>query len=213
MSLCRRMLLFCWLSTAVVVCLLSGCADPAQFKAQADEEAYRIIDSKWQDSFGQKTNYTVSDAEPLPNDIRIEEPIPPSGIISLTEAVALATAQNRGYQNQKEILYLEALNLSDTRYTYARRWFTVIDGQYERDTTLSPVTEDMSISTESGFSQQHLFPNGIIIDTGVAIDWFRFLTGDPRTSLATVLSASIEAPLLGNGAGKSASKPAAKLAS
>jgi len=211
MSLCRRTLLFCWLGSATVVCLLSGCTDPAQFKAQADEEAYQIIDSKWQDNFGQKANYTVSDAEPSPNDIRIEEPVRPSDIISLTEAVALATAQNRVYQNQKEILYLEALNLSDTRHTYARRWFTVIDGEYSRELELDAqnttihsdgTTEDIGISTGSGFSQQHLFPNGIIIDTSIAIDWLRFLTGDPRTSLATVLSASIEAPLLGNGAGR-----------
>jgi outer membrane protein TolC len=38
----------------------------------------------------------------------------------------------------------------------------------------------------------------------LAIDWARFLTGDPQTSLASVLTATVAAPILGAGAGKTA---------
>ena len=69
------------------------------------ETVQKILDRKWQASFGEKSNYTISDAPPSPNDIQIEKAVPPSGIISLAEAVAIATAHNRDYQTRKEQLY------------------------------------------------------------------------------------------------------------
>jgi len=38
----------------------------------------------------------------------------------------------------------------------------------------------------------------------LAIDWARFLTGDPQTTLGTVLTTTVAAPLIGAGAGKTA---------
>jgi len=48
----------------------------------------------------------------------------------------------------------------------------------------------------------HLLPNGIQISANLAVKWLRFLAGDPRMSLGSVLSASVTVPLLGAGAGK-----------
>jgi len=48
----------------------------------------------------------------------------------------------------------------------------------------------------------HLLPNGIQISANLAVKWLRYLTGDPRMSLGSVLSASVTVPLLGAGAGK-----------
>ena len=195
------------MTVAVIVFTAGGCADPSQFQAEADEEVYQIIDDKWQDNFGEKVNYTITGAEPSPNDIQIEKAVPQSGVISLAQAVALATAYNRDYQSQKESLYRAALGLSSTRHNYARRWFTIIDGGYSHtpeDGTVDVggTTEEFDLASTSGFDQQYIFPDGVVIDTGIAVDWVRFLTGDPRTTLGTVLTASITAPLLGNGAGK-----------
>ena len=53
-----------------------------------------------------------------------------------------------------------------------------------------------------GFDRLHLIGDGVLISTGLAIDWIRFLSGDPRTSLRSVLSATVTAPILGSGAGK-----------
>ncbi|MHC4423278.1 MAG: TolC family protein [Planctomycetota bacterium] len=180
------------LCVAVIVGLSGGCSTE-HFKAEADEEVYKIIDGKWHDSFGQKANYTVSDVPPSPNDLEIQDAIPPSGIINLAQAVAVATAHNRDYQKQKEDLYLMALDLTLARHQFARQWFGTIDAGYIRDSE----DEKLNISsdeTKLGFDQ--LLADGAIVSTSIALDWTRFLTGDPRTSLGSVLSTSITQPLL-----------------
>ena len=50
---------------------LTGCAsDPQQYKAEADEKVYNIIERKWSDDFGSQTNYRISDTPAGHNDIQ-----------------------------------------------------------------------------------------------------------------------------------------------
>jgi len=199
----RSLTILWWGLCAAVLLGMAGACSKEYYKAEADEEVYRIIDGKWQDSFGQRANYTISDTEPSPNDIQTEKAIPSSGVITLAQAVATATAHNREYQTRKESLYLTALDLTLERHNYARRWFATIDGGYTRE------GDDESVSIEGGetnkdigFEQTHLLEDGTLIATGIALDWARFFTGDPHTTLASVLSARVIVPLLGAGAGK-----------
>ncbi len=200
----RPMTFIYWgMGIAVIFCIAGGCS-PEQYKAEADKEAYQIIDSKWQDGFGSKVNYKVSDVPASANDVQIENVVPPSGVITLAQAVAMATAHNRAYKTQKESLYLSALSLTDERHQYARQWFGTIDGSYisesgDEETSVSGGGGENEIF---GFDQLHLIGDGVLISTGLAVDWIRFLSGDPRTSLRSVLSATITAPILGLGAGK-----------
>jgi outer membrane protein TolC len=195
-------LLCCLLGIAVILGFVGACS-PQYYKADADEEVYNIIDSKWQDDFGQKTNYTISDYnDPAsPNDVELAEMIPESGVINLQQAVEIATNFNRQYQTQKESLYLSALRLTDERYKYALQWFGTIDGTYTDDKSNG---DDVSLETSGGVNKAQLFLDGVIVNTGIAIDWVRFLTGDPSTTLGSVLSGDITVPLLGAGAGRAA---------
>ncbi|MHC4457561.1 MAG: TolC family protein [Planctomycetota bacterium] len=189
--------------TAVALGLAGGCSSE-HYKLEADKEVYKIIDSKWQDSFGQKANYTISDVPPSPNDVQIEKAVPESGIINLAHAVAMATAHNRDYQRQKEDLYLKALTLTLERHKYARQWFGTIDALYSRDVD-AEVRMDIGADQGEkgfGFEQTQLLADGIEVGTSLAIHWLRFLTGDPRTSLGSVLIATLKVPVLGSGAGK-----------
>jgi outer membrane protein TolC len=179
-----------WLLCAAVMVGLSGGCSTEYHKADADEEVYKIINSKWRKRFGHQANYTISDVPLSPNDVEIQKAIPPSGIISLAQAVATATAQNRDYQEQKETLYLTALDLTLARHQFARQWFGTIDAEYARDSD----DEQLNSGGELGFSQ--LLADGAQISASIAIDWARFLTGDPRTSLGSVLSATVTQPLL-----------------
>ena len=192
-----------------VLGMTGGCS-PQQYKADADKEVYNVIDSKWKNSFGQKNNYRVSDTAPSPNDVNIANASVPSGAINLAQAAAMATANNRDYQTRKETLYLSALDLTLTRHQYTLQWFGTVDGGYvKKGANANPATlpagsreEDVSVSSESGGTFKQILAGGTIVSTRLAIDWLRFLTGDPRTSLGSVLSASVTMPLLGSGAGK-----------
>ena len=193
--------LLCWVLGVAVILGFAGACGPEHYKADADKEVYKIIDSKWQDDFGIKANYMISDsnAPESPNDVEIAEMIPESGVINLQQAVEIATKFNRQYQSQKESLYISALGLTLTRHQYARQWFGTIDGTYTDNKSNG---EDVELTTSGGVDQQSLFLDGVLFNIGIAVDWVRFLTGDPRTTLGSVLSGDVTVPLLGAGAGK-----------
>ncbi len=199
----RPVTLLCWVLGISVVLGFAGACSPQYHKADADKEVYKIIDDKWQDDFGIKANYTISDSnDPAsPNDVEIAEMIPESRVINLQQAVEIATKFNRQYQSQKESLYLSALSLTGTRYNYGLKWFGTIDGSYV-DNKSNGNGDDVSIDASGGVDQQSLFLDGVLFNVGIAIDWTRFLTGDPRTTLGSVLSGDVAVPLLGAGAGK-----------
>lgn len=181
----------CWALGIAVMLGFAGCS-PEQYKAEADKEVYQIIDNKWQDEFGHRSNYIISDSNvpPSPDDIRIERAVPASGVVNLAQAVAIATAYNRDYQSQKEQLYLTALKLTLNRHEFARQWFGTVDAKYKRN------SEDEKVDSGGGLGFRQLLADGAMISIDIAMDWTRFLTGDPRTSLASILSAEASQPLL-----------------
>jgi outer membrane protein TolC len=181
----------------VVSCLASlligaGCSTE-HYKAEADEEVYTILDAKWGEGLGSKVNYRISDVAAGPNDLAPGYELPASGVLSLADAVALATANNRNYQTQKENLYLNVLSLTGERHKFARQWFGTIDAGYTRD------SDDEKVDAGAGFGFSQLLAGGVEISADIAIDWARFLTGDPQTSLGSILSSKVVAPLLGIG--------------
>jgi len=188
----RPVTFLCRVLGIAVIFGITGACSPEQYKAEADKEVYQIIDNKWQDDFGHKSNYIISDSNipPLPDDIRIERAVPASGVISLAQGVAIATAYNREYQGRKEQLYLKTLDLTLARHQFARQWFGTVDAKYNRD------SEDEKVDSGAGVGFRQLLADGAMISIDIAMDWTRFLTGDPRTSLASILSAEASQPLL-----------------
>jgi len=182
----------CWMLGIAIILGIAGACSPERYKAEADKEVYQIIDSKWQEDFGHKSNYIISDSNvpPSPDDIRIERAVPPSGVISLAHAVAIATAYNREYQRRKEQLYLTALDLTLARHQFARQWFGTVDARYNRD------GDNESLTSDSGVGFNQLLADGAQISLGIAIDWARLLTTNPSTSLTSILNASATQPLL-----------------
>lgn len=192
----RLLALLCRVLCGAVIFGMIGACSSEYYKADADEEVYKIIDSKWREGFGQKANYTISDASPSPNDVQIEKAVPSSGVINLAQAVAMATAHNRNYQTQKERLYLIALDLTLARYQFARQWFGTIDADYIRNVPGTGKSDDEGVSYDAEFGFDQLLADGAAVSASIALDWARFLTGDPDTSLRSVLSASVVQPLL-----------------
>ncbi len=186
-----------WIGLGILLALIAGCSRE-HYKADADQEVYQIIESKWKDNFGTLANYKVQDQ--TPNEVTIEHLIPESHVLKLADAVRIATQLSRDYQSQKESLYLSALNLTGTRHQYAWQWLGTVDATY----TKRNGAEDTLTSSEVSGDQNILLGNGIQVGAGVAVDWARYLTGDPQTSLSSVLTGTVTAPILGAGAGKAA---------
>jgi outer membrane protein TolC len=185
---------------ALSAATLTGC-NRNFYKQDADKEVYKIIDSKWRPKFGEKANYIVADSNiPVPNDVNVANPFALDKPLKLAEAVAIATKYNRDYQTQKEQLYLTALNLTGERYKYECKWFATIDAEYTKTGEYTEDT-DSPAKAQAGISRTFLTPQGILINSALKIDWVRFLS-DPHTTLASLLTADLDIPLLGNGGGK-----------
>jgi outer membrane protein TolC len=199
----KSVFIYSCLSALYGLVLFCGCSTE-KYKAEADKQTYRIIDRVWDDKYGQKVNFKISDVQQGPNDLKAEPNVPINGMITLPRAVAIATAQNRDYQRRKEQLYLSALDLTGVEHDYAMQWFGTIDFTYTKNRQAEGggkegTEERLSWPNELGFNQ--LLADGTQIGVSIAMDWGRFLTGDPRESLTSVLAATVTKPLL-RGAGK-----------
>ena len=174
----------------MALCGLAGCRTQHDYKAEADEKVYNIIDQKWQKEFGSQVNFKISDTEPSPNDIQIEKAIPASGVLTLPQAVALATAHNRLYQLEKELLYTTALDLRLTRHEFETKFFSGGREAYGKE------GDDEGLGGEADFGFERLLADGARIGTKISLAWFSVLTGDVSGGLASILSATVIQPLL-----------------
>jgi outer membrane protein TolC len=179
------------LELLILVCLifLAGCT-PQSYKGEADERVYRIIDQKWKDEFGTKANYKISDVEPSPNDVQIDKTIPSGSVLSLAKAVAIATAHNRDYQLQKELLYTTALDLRLTRHIFETQYFGGFSGGYNSD------WNDEVVGVEGNLGFNRLLATGTFISTKISTAWLDVLSGNLEGGMASVLTATITQPLL-----------------
>jgi len=216
-----KKLVFTIMCSFVGLCGLPGCTHP-DYKKDADEKVYNIIDKKWKNEFGPKANYKISDVPPSPNDIQIEKVIPPNGVLTLSQAVAIATAHNLDYQTQKEELYIKALDLGLTRHQFETQFFGMPGGEYAKaageefvgvgagiEARINPdrLGQDLPadpggvrgdrLNLTNGFGFNQLLSTGTRIGTNIAISWGRILTGPLEGErFLSVLSAEVTQPLL-----------------
>ncbi len=115
--------------------ILCGCnKDAAHYKEEADKEVYAIIDRQWNDEFGPKSNYKITDMPQSPNDVLADVNIP-SGVLTLASSVVIAIEHNRQYQTQKENLYIRALDLTLIKHAYKPNPFGKISIGYSKDSS------------------------------------------------------------------------------
>ncbi len=181
----------------IVVHSLVGCSkfpfyktSEHNYKSEADEEVYNIIDQKWQEDFGSKANYKISDTEPLPVDVQVEKSVPAFGVLTLPQAVALATAHNWEYQSQREALYIKALDLRLTQHEFETQFFGGKSVGYSAD------RNDEVFSKEAKVGFNRLLAGGTRISTELTIACANVLSGNLRGGLAAILSATVTQPLL-----------------
>ena len=158
-----------------------------------------------------------------PGDIQIEKAVPESGVLTLSQAVALATAHNREYQTQKDELYIKALDLDLMRHNFERIYYGNLKGTYAKvqgtdyvgvgtgleprfnptragqDPVITPqgILDGDEFSIDNGFGFDQLLTDGTRIGTNVAVSWGRMLNGALKgESLISLLSFEVAKPLL-----------------
>lgn len=187
----------------ILIVFLAGCST-AEYKRQADEENYAIIRAVEEQVFGRTNDFTIDtkysgrDPQEIPASELIEDRRG-TGLLrlNLDSALEIAYRNSRPYQRQKEDLYLAALNLSNQRNVFSSIWSGRINPNVERES-------DGDVRLESASSlgiSKRLYRTGGTITANLANDMLRFVTGDPRRSLANAFTISFAQPLL-RGRGK-----------
>ncbi len=191
----RRWTRCCVLCLAVGVVTLAGCGRK-NYKRDADEQVYRFVDSQWQPEFGPRSNYRVTGAAPAPNDIddeqvaRILQVVSETGTLTISQAAALATARNRDFQLQKELLYTTALDMRLVRHAYETQWFGGGTALYSDDGTGTRTVVEPNL----GFNR--LLKTGTLVGARIGARWANILTGLGDSGLSGVFGASVLQPLL-----------------
>ena len=192
----------------------SGCST-AHFRRSADQETSGIIDEKTPSVPNMDPEFSIGQAEDpvfdgLPKVEEAEEFLGDEGEsevgaykISLEKALELAVKHNRSYQNRKELVYLDALNLTLARHRFApifsgggsadysgamEEVTTGVDGILE-----SQASHSVSVRGNAGFDK--LLKSGARIGTDFTIDFARFITGNRNVS-SSRLSGTLIQPLL-----------------
>ena len=182
--------LLLWLCIIAAIINLTGCAKTAQqYKQQADEEVYETIDSTWKQTDIEKVEYNIEQAD-INKSVRIAGKLPPSGILTLTDAVKIAIENNRQYQTEKETLYIKALDLTLMQHLYGPNRFLTAKGGFDGSQASDKINADITY----GFNR--LFKGGTRMTSSVALAWSEILTGNLRSGFGAIFSTMIDKPLM-----------------
>jgi outer membrane protein TolC len=182
--------------------LLAGCT-AKHYRKSADKETYAIVQQMEKRVFGHTNEFSIG----TPYSGRDPKTIPPTEIlddrsasnrlvINLDQALDLAVKESREYQDQKELLYLTALEMTGARYQFSPQFFASASPQIS-GTPDGPATFSAP-GTRIGVSQ--LLTTGGRLAASLANDLVWYLTGKPsdqaRNSAINILSVDLQQPLL-----------------
>lgn len=190
----------------------------------ADDDVYAIIQRAEARLFGEASEFSIETAysQRDPDGVTASEIFDDRGRTGLVEldiegSLDLAVASSRAYQDQREALYLAALNLTGEAYAFqpqlaagatgTRSWLpegVLTDsaddaGGEAADLAGRLFDERGTLSSSIGVGQMLL--SGADVGVNIANDLLRYYTGDSRKSAVTVITANLFQPLL-RGAGK-----------
>ena len=185
--------------------LVASCQSPEAMLADADEEAYELLDARREELFGDPAGFRIERSdETLRSRLLAGEPAPsePMGLASLLE---IAAENSREYQSQKEALYRAALDLALERW----RLTTIasagasggIDGTGNDENLVGFSDDTASVAAGGSVGLSRLLGTGASIVGSIGASLFRVVTTGDTTQVSSDLSLAITQPLL-RGAGK-----------
>ncbi|TLD68882.1 TolC family protein [Phragmitibacter flavus] len=204
-------------ATALLLATLAACT-PSQMRKSADREVNQVLKQKTStvpNSGDQLLDITPPGpasldtlatnkkaADFLGDSSHIEKN---ARVIPLHEALRLSITHNRDYLSRKELLHLQALDL-----TLARHQFTPIltafgSGRYENIQTpaINELIRENTFTTTGTAGLSILTRTGARLATDFTTDFLRFLSGNVTQVRDSVLAVTLTQPLL-RGAGQRA---------
>jgi outer membrane protein TolC len=216
-----------WLAGLLLAGIVAGCTT-SHYRKSADAESYRAIQAKSPQVPNMDPKFTIEQTnvlsyEGLPVTTNLSDFLGVDAerevgahILTLEDALRLATGFSRNYQTRKEDLYLSALSLTLSRHAFAPIFSASADGAYTVPTeeVVTYVTnvfggvptvlitdrlvEEHQVSASGSVNADWLIRDIGKISTAFSADFLRFVTGDPRAVTSSQLSGTFMRPLLRN---------------
>jgi len=161
---------------------LSSCSTK-YYEKSADKEVYKIIDEKKEKV--KKDRMTVK----LNEDTKVE-----TVILTLNDALILASNKNRDYKTQKENVYLSVLDLTYQRYLFNPNMEFKGNIDWNKNST-----EEIVSNLNLNLFKELSTGGEISINLGEAI--LKYLTGDKKSAFQSILTFNLFQPLF-KGAGR-----------
>ena len=208
---------------AGLLLVVAGCT-AGHFRKSADREAYRTIQGKAPLVTNMDPKFTIEQTNVLslarlPVTTNAQDFLgsegqqePGAHVLKLEDALALATDFSRNYQFEKEQLYLSALSLTLSRHVFAPIFSaganptyavnkadvsTAVTNLLTGAVTLSDnLVETHKVSVSGIVSADWLIRDLGKLTTAFTVDFARFVSGDPRATISSQLSAIFMRPLL-----------------
>ena len=140
----------------------------------------------------------VASQEPSPADSTMVEG-PGQIVLSLIGALQIAARTSRDYQDSKEAMFEEALNLDLRRYDFATQYSSQGEAVLTQDESSDEPTRD--VAADAGVQATRTLWNGALLSTGFTLNFLEILKGNAESSLGLRADASVTMPLL-RGAGR-----------
>ena len=131
---------------------------------------------------------------------------PPTLVISLVDALLIGARNSRDYQQEKEDVYLTALDLDLERDRFEFRFAAGLDADLVSDQNDADGSDVFNAEDRTGLivspsiGIDKAFKSGAVLTSRIGVDVAQLLTGDTESSFGLLADASLTIPLL-QGAG------------
>jgi len=171
------------LGLALGFTILTGCqSNPT--RGIIDQEFEQIVKEKWPADASDTIEYILSDSFSKPDEQQIQELLAQNhGVLSIQQALDFAISYNREYQEQKELLYFQFLDLNRVRFHLRSQFLP------PRKTSLDPVLDPTKdVMTTSSFAT-------VTNTTELADAWAIALTGPLQQGAFSLFRSELGDPL------------------
>jgi outer membrane protein TolC len=177
-------------STALLIASLSGCKSAAEFRAEADVEAYGLIAARRAALFDEEGGFSIDPPEGSVRQRIVSGEWDASIPLTLVDLLEIAAENSHDVRSNREGLYRAALDLT------LEQWRNGVqqDAGGSASLTDSGSSESASASVSTGFSK--------VLDTGASVlaevgsGLFRIVSTGDGVDLVTDLHLRITQPLL-----------------
>jgi outer membrane protein TolC len=195
-----------WGCLGLVTLLLVGCT-ANRYRKSADKEVAKAIAQKTPKVPNMDPRFTIqSNASISLLDLPVhdtddaffgDEKAMEKGarILSLDKALEIAVKQSKTYQNNKEVLYLQALSLTLARHRYTPIFTGNVNASTHAQQGIDKIVDDSNVEVNGSVQMDVLLRTGTRITTSFTTDFLRFLLGNQRAPYPSTLATTVTQPL------------------